>query len=278
MPCSLPSALHQLEQAVRAAGEERVGSAARRSSCAGSPRRSRPRWCRRYRAPPMTVPTLLEQIGRHHEFRAAGAEDRGDADAVARRRAGRSAPCVARPTPRPSTTMCFQLGRRVKPTPSGPTMLRSSPGLSVASPRVPRPDAFVEELDAAALAIDAVDALRPAQPQLAVVGRRAEQVEELPRLDRQRLGRSVDHEVLVFGVDPVVRDDRAERFLGRNVPVGRRRGRAACPPRRGRCERPMRIMRIPGALTLPVSPAAVPKSIFFPNFEQTDEIAISYYL
>ena len=55
-------------------------------------------------------------------------------------------------------------------------------------------------------AVDAIDALRPAQPQLAVIGRRAEQVEELPRLDRQRLGRGLDDQMLVFGIDPVVRD------------------------------------------------------------------------
>jgi hypothetical protein len=37
---------------------------------------------------------------------------------------------VARPTPRPSTTTCFQAGSTLKPTPSGPTMLRSSPRLT----------------------------------------------------------------------------------------------------------------------------------------------------
>ena len=48
-------------------------------------------------------------------------------------------PMVASPTPRPSTTMFFHSGCSEKPTPSGPTMLSSSPGSSVASPRVPRP-------------------------------------------------------------------------------------------------------------------------------------------
>ena len=46
---------------------------------------------------------------------------------------------VASPTPRPSTTMFFQEGCSLKPTPSGPAMLKSSPGCNVAMPRVPRP-------------------------------------------------------------------------------------------------------------------------------------------
>jgi hypothetical protein len=50
-----------------------------------------------------------------------------------------SGPSVAMPTPRPSTTTCFQEGSTWKPTPSGPTMLSLSPGLRVASPLVPRP-------------------------------------------------------------------------------------------------------------------------------------------
>ena len=60
------------------------------------------------------------------------------------------------------------------------------------------PDAFVEKLDAAAHAIDAVDALRAAEEQFADVGRRAQQIEELPRIDRARLRRASLHD-RVFG-------------------------------------------------------------------------------
>src|SRR5688572_16537202 len=42
--------------------------------------------------------------------------------------------------------------------------------------------AFVEELEPLPGAVDAVDALRPAQPEAAVIGCRAEDVEELARL------------------------------------------------------------------------------------------------
>jgi len=71
-------------------------------------------------------------------------------------------------------------------------------------------DAFVQKLDAAALPIDAIDALRPAEEQFADVGRRAQQVKELPRRDRERLWRSFDDQMLVFGVHPVVEHHRAQ--------------------------------------------------------------------
>src|SRR6202034_907341 len=65
-------------------------------------------------------------------------------------------------------------------------------------------DAFVEKLDTATLAIDAIDALRPAEKQFADVGRRAQQVEELTRRHGERFGRGLDDEVPIFGVHPVV--------------------------------------------------------------------------
>ena len=131
-------------------------------------------------------------------------------------------PSVAMPTPRPSTTMLRQAGSRWKPTPSGPTMLRLSPFSSVASPRVPRPTHLYKNSMRLALAVDAIDALRAAEKQFADVGRRAEQVEELARRDSQRLGRSLDDEMLVFGIYPVVEHHRAQRLFGRDM-CGRRR-------------------------------------------------------
>src|SRR5262249_40410481 len=120
------------------------------------------------------------------------------------------------------------------------------------------------------LPVDAVNALRPTQPEFAGVRRRAQQIEELAGLDRERLGRGIDHEVLVFGIDPVVGDDRAEGFLGRNMRLGRRE-RALAQDIGCRCKGPMRHMKSPSGKTpLPPSryPRSVPKSRFFPNSEQ----------
>src|SRR5258706_328616 len=72
-----------------------------------------------------------------------------------------------------------------------------------------------------AFAVDPIDALRSTQPEFAFVWRRAEQVEELARFHRECLGRGIDDEMLVFGIDPVVRHDWAQRFLSWNVPLGR---------------------------------------------------------
>jgi hypothetical protein len=96
-------------------------------------------------------------------------------------------------------------------------------------------DAFVEELDAAARGVDAVDALRPPQPQFARIGRRAQQVEELARIDGERLRRRHDHEMLVFVVDPFVGHDGAQRFFRRNMRLGRRQLAFADDERR-RCK------------------------------------------
>src|SRR5262249_2347685 len=82
-------------------------------------------------------------------------------------------------------------------------------------------DALVEKLEPFLRSVDAVDALRPAQPQLALIGCGAQQIEELAGPHRDRLGRGLDHEVLVFGVDPLVGNDRAERLLDRDVAIDR---------------------------------------------------------
>ena len=173
----------------------------------------------------MTAPTCSNRSARHHELRAARAQDRGHAARRARRRAARSAPCVASPTPRPSTTTFFHAGSSVKPDAERPDHVELVARLERREPAVPRPTHLVEKLDAAVGAVDAVDALRPAQPQLAHVGRRAKQIEELPRLDRRApSARPSTTSVLVFGVHPVVRHDRAQRLFRRNM---RLRGRGS---------------------------------------------------
>ncbi len=123
-------------------------------------------------------------------------------------------------------------------------------------------DAFVEKLDAAILAVDPVDALRPPQPQLAGVRRGAEQIEELAGFDRERLGRGVHDEVLVFGIDPVVGHDGAQRFLGRKVLLGRC-GCALTHDVRCRCERSVRHIEVPPrrSLDMAASYSAVPAKI-----------------
>jgi hypothetical protein len=77
--------------------------------------------------------------------------------------------------------------------------------------------AFVQKFDPAAGADDAIDALRAAKKQFADIRRRTQQIEKLAGRDSERLGRSFNDEVLVFRVDPVVGDNRAKRFFGRDV-------------------------------------------------------------
>ena len=127
---------------------------------------------------------------------------------------------VARPTPRPSTTMFFQPGSSVKPCPSGPAMLKSSPGFERRHAARAAAFGLVEKLDLARRLVDAVDAHRPAHPDLGAVGRRAEQVEHLPRIGLQRVLMHLEDDVLVFVVDPVVGDDRADELAHQPLRIG----------------------------------------------------------
>ena len=94
---------------------------------------------------------------------------------------------VASPTPRPSTTMFFQPGSSLKPTPSGPAMLKSSPGAEHRHAAGAASLGLVEEFDLARGLVDAIDAHRPAHPDLGAVGRGTEQVEHLPGIGLQRV-------------------------------------------------------------------------------------------
>ena len=113
--------------------------------------------------------------------------------------------------------MFFHSGLNEKPTPSGSDDVAVLAGREGRHAARAAADAFVEKLEALIGAVDAVDALRPPEPQLAVVGRGAENIEELAGPDRERFGRGGDDEVLVFLVDPVVGDHFAQQLLGRNV-------------------------------------------------------------
>ncbi len=100
------------------------------------------------------------------------------------------------------------------------------------------PDAFVEKLDAAAGAVDAIDALRPPQPQFARVGRGTQEIEKLARSDSERFRRCRDDEMLVLVIDPVVRDHRAQGLLRRNIGFDQRRLALANDERRRRKDFP----------------------------------------
>ena len=79
---------------------------------------------------------------------------------------------------------------------------------------------LVEELDLAGGLVDAVDAHRPAHPHLGAVGRRAEQVEHLPRIGLQRVLMHLQDQVLVFVVDPIVGDDGADELAHQPLRIG----------------------------------------------------------
>ena len=83
-----------------------------------------------------------------------------------------------------------------------------------------------------------------------------------PGLTASALGEASHDQVLVFGIDPVVGDDRAQRFLGRDVMLGRC-GRALAHHVRCRCERPVRHIEVPPrrSLDMVASYSAVPAKI-----------------
>ena len=173
--------LHQLHEPVRAAGVERIRPALPRSAA------------RRIASTFSTA--LLPSVSSTEidlaDLRRTGrppSRIRRCARSGSRSRATPFSPAsceigakVASPTPRPSTTTLFQPGSSVKPTPERPDHVERVADRERREPAGAAADAFVEELDAAGRAVDPVDALRPAQPQLAHVGRGTQQVEELAR-------------------------------------------------------------------------------------------------
>ena len=211
----LAEAFHQLKEPVGAAGEEGIGFALRDQRLQDA---FHVLDCARAVAVEHAddVADFREQVVGHHEFGAARAQNRGDANAGFarelrdRRHGGKPHAAAEHDDVLPGRIDGEAHAERPHHVERVAAIERRQPVRAAA-------DAFVEKLDAAVLAVDAVDALRPAQPQLAFVGRRAEQIEELAGLDFERLGRGFDDEMLVFGVDPVVGDDRAQRFFGRDM-------------------------------------------------------------
>src|SRR5579864_1748411 len=218
----LAEALHQLQQSVRAAGEERVGALLR-----DQPVENLFDVLHRARAVGVEHADHLagfgEQRAGHDEILVARGQDRGDADAVLLRQlrdwaqrgdadaaAEHDDVAIARIEMKADAERADHVELVTRPE-------RRQPARAA-------PDAFVQKLDAAARTVDAIDALRAAEEQFADVGRRAQEIEELPRIDGERLLLRLDHQVLVFGIDPGVGHHRAQRFLGRNrARLGRRR-------------------------------------------------------
>ena len=79
---------------------------------------------------------------------------------------------------------------------------------------------LVEKLDLAGGLVDAVDAHRPAHPHFGAIGRRAEQMEHLPRVGFQRVLMHLEHDVLVFLVDPFVGNDRSDELAHQPLRIG----------------------------------------------------------
>ena len=79
---------------------------------------------------------------------------------------------------------------------------------------------LVEKFDLTGVPVDAVDAHRPAHPDLGAIGRRAEQVEHLPGIGLQRVLVHLEHDVLVFFVDRMVGDDGADELADQPLRIG----------------------------------------------------------
>jgi hypothetical protein len=151
---------------------------------------------------------LAEQVVGHHEFRAAGAQDRGDADAALARELGDRRQ-GGKPDAAAEHDDVFAGRIDGEADAERPDHVELIAYFQRRQPVGAAAHAFVEKLDATVFLVDAINALRPAQPKLAGVRRRAQQIEKLAGLDRERLGRGIDDQVLVFGIDPVVGHDRA---------------------------------------------------------------------
>src|SRR5256885_7832124 len=167
----LPQALRQLQEAIGAAGEKGVGLFLH-----DQPAQDRLDVLDPARAVRIEHldhgPHALEEVRRQRELRAARGKNRGDAHAVLAgelrdRRHGRE--------PDAATEHDHVLPARLQREADAQRSehVEAVPGLQSAQTPRAAADHLVEKFDAPAGARDAVDALRPAEPKLALVGRRA---------------------------------------------------------------------------------------------------------
>ena len=127
---------------------------------------------------------------------------------------------VARPTPRPSTTMFFQDGCELEAGAERTGDVELVARLQRRHAARAAAFALVEKFDLARRLVDPVDAHRPAHPHLGAVRRRAQQVKHLAGIGLQRVLMHLEDDVLVFVVDPVVGDDVADELAHEPLRIG----------------------------------------------------------
>src|SRR4029453_4785607 len=132
------------------------------------------------------IPDLGKEIVGHHEFSATGAQDRGDPDSAVpgelgdRRQGGKTDAATQHHDVLPGWINRKADAER----PDHVELIARFEGRQSVGAAA---DAFVEKLDPAVLPTAPVDTLWAAQPELAGIRRRTEQIEELAGLDRERL-------------------------------------------------------------------------------------------
>ena len=204
--------LHQLHQTVRAASEERVAFFLGDQSFED-------RFDIFDRARAVGVEHFdhgahtFKKIGSHRELFAARAQNGGYAHAAFPRELG-----YRRHGGEPDATTKYHdvlpVGLEFEADAQRPDHIESIPWLEIGQASGAAADDFIKELQASARARDAINALGPAEPDLALVGRRTQQMEKLTGLGGERFGRGLDDEMFVFVVDPFMSDDRTQGFLG----------------------------------------------------------------
>ena len=159
---------------------------------------------------------LAEQLVCHHQFGRTGRQDGGDADAILRRKL-RDRPEGGEADAPPQDHDVLPAWAKREPDAERPHHVAIIAGLERRHAPRATPHAFVEEFEVSPGGVHGIDALGAPQPQIAVIGRGAENVEELAWPAFQMLGRSLDDQMLVFGIDPDIADDLGDGFLGRDV-------------------------------------------------------------
>ena len=102
-------------------------------------------------------------------------------------------------------------------------MLKSSPGVERGDTARSAPFDLVKEFDLARRLVDAINAHGPSHPDLRAVGRRAQQMEHLPRIGLQSMLMNSQDQMSVLIVDRTVghdgRDELADQPLRIVIPV-----------------------------------------------------------
>jgi hypothetical protein len=159
---------------------------------------------------------FFKHVTRHHHVFAAGAENSRHMNAVCRGQLGqRRQRRQPNTTPQHHDILPARVEMKSDAQRTGDIEIIS--GLQQRHALGAAPFALIQELKMTGVLIHAVDAHGAAHPDFGSIGRRTQQMKELPGLGRQCTGRRFQQQQFIFAIDPFIGQHIADEFTSGTV-------------------------------------------------------------